>query len=66
MNNDNKVTVSCASPLAIIVFLAFFFAKIFGKIDWSWWWVFSPIWIPFVFVILFFIIIGILKIWLWK
>ena len=66
MENNKKINISCSSPLAIIVFLAFFFAKIFGKIDWSWWWVFSPIWIPFVFVILFFVIIGVLKIWLWK
>lgn len=26
--------------------LAFFAAKIFGYITWSWWWVFAPIWLP--------------------
>ena len=66
MENNNKINISCTSPLAIIVFLAFFFAKIFDKIDWSWWWVFSPLWIPVTIVIIFFIIIGILKICLWK
>ena len=25
--------------------LAFFIAKITNYIDWSWWWVFSPLWI---------------------
>jgi hypothetical protein len=27
--------------------LIFVVAKIFGYIDWSWWWVFCPIWLPF-------------------
>ena len=44
--NKNKITIGCISPLTVILFLAFFFAKIFDKIDWSWWWVFSPLWIP--------------------
>lgn len=30
-----------------ILTIIFFFAKIIGCIDWSWWWVFSPMWIPF-------------------
>ena len=47
MENNKKITITYSWPIAIIVFLAFFFAKIFDKIDWSWWWVFSPIWIPF-------------------
>ena len=64
MENNNKVTIGCATPAAIIVFLAFFFAKIFDKIDWSWWWVFSPLWIPALLCITFLIIIFILKIWL--
>ena len=64
--NKKNIQISCFGVLNVIVFLAFFFAKIFDKIDWSWWWVFSPLWIPFIFVMLFFIIIGILKIWLWK
>ena len=41
-----KVTVPLAGILNVVVFLAFFFAKIYDKIDWSWWWVFSPLWIP--------------------
>ena len=60
---NNKVTIGCATPAAVIVFLAFFFAKIFDKIDWSWWWVFSPLWIPATFYITVVLIIIILKIW---
>lgn len=25
--------------------LVFVIAKLWGKINWSWWWVFSPLWI---------------------
>ena len=52
MTKDNsKVTITYSFPVATIVFLAFFIAKIFDKIDWSWWWVFSPFWIPFAIVL---------------
>lgn len=30
--------------------LLFVGAKLFGFIDWSWWWVFSPLWIEAAFV----------------
>ena len=62
--SNKKITIGCTPPLAVIVFLAFFFAKIFDKIDWSWWWVFSPLWIPAIFVIIVVIIMIILKIWI--
>ena len=64
METTNKnIQIGCVTPLSVIVFLAFFFAKIFDKIDWSWWWVFSPLWIPILLVIVFLLIILILKIW---
>ena len=65
METTNKnINIGCASPLAVIVFLAFFFAKIYDKIDWSWWWVFSPLWIPASLVIIALIVRLILKIWI--
>lgn len=30
-----------------ILFIVFLVLKLTGNIDWSWWWVTSPIWIPF-------------------
>ena len=51
MENEKKITVSLVTPITLIIFLAFFFAKIFDKIDWSWWWVFSPLWIPFAIIV---------------
>lgn len=31
--------------------VAFVVLKLTGKIDWSWWWVLSPVWAPFAFVL---------------
>ena len=32
-------------------FLVFLVLKLLGYIDWSWWWVTAPLWVPFVFVL---------------
>lgn len=44
------------SGLLIFVFLTVVFAvlKLAGVIHWSWWWVFCPIWLPIVVVIILF------------
>ena len=34
-----------------ILFIVFLVLKLTGNIDWSWWWVTSPIWIPFLVLI---------------
>ena len=44
------------SSLLTILFIAL---KLLDKIDWSWWWVLSPLWIGLGLFIAFFIIIGI-------
>lgn len=54
---NNKVTIPIFGLCNVVIFLAFFFAKIFDKIDWSWWWVFSPLWLIPVYVICFYIIL---------
>ena len=43
--------------LGTVLFLIFLILKLTHTIDWSWWWVFSPLWIPIVMVILFTILI---------
>jgi hypothetical protein len=43
--------------LLTIVFITL---KLLGKIDWSWWWVWSPVLIGFAFVTLIFIVVGLL------
>ena len=64
MEISDKINIGCLSPIWIVVFLAFFWAKILGYINWSWWLVFTPIWVPVVFAIIIFIIIIGLKIWI--
>ena len=33
--------------LSTILFVVFLILKLCGTIDWSWWWVTAPLWIPF-------------------
>ena len=40
-----RVSYSLTTPL----FLVFLILKLTGFINWSWWWVTSPLWIPLVF-----------------
>lgn len=42
--------------LDIILFVVFLILKLTGEIDWSWWWVTSPLWIPIAVVIVFLIL----------
>lgn len=42
--------------LGTILFIVFLILKLCGTINWSWWWVTSPIWIPFGFSIVIIII----------
>jgi hypothetical protein len=44
-----------------VLFIIFLILKLTGNIDWSWWWVTSPLWIPVVlFIGLVFVLIGVL------
>jgi hypothetical protein len=49
-------TASTSISLYTIVFIIFLILKLTGNIDWSWWWVTSPIWIP---ILLFVGVLGI-------
>jgi len=37
--------------LSAVLFIIFLVLKLTGNIDWSWWWVTSPLWIPFAIVL---------------
>ena len=43
--------------------LLFVAAKIFGYITWSWWWVFSPLWIGAALAFVLLILLAAAKIW---
>lgn len=34
-----------------MLFLLFLGLKLSDKIDWSWWWVFAPLWVPVVLIV---------------
>ena len=42
MNNDNQANNSIGPTLLLITFVVL---KLTHVIDWSWWWVLSPLWI---------------------
>ena len=44
-----------------ILFIVFLILKLTNVIDWSWWWVTSPLWIPITIAIVIFIFIVIFQ-----
>lgn len=53
---EKKYSVSSGIGLFELLGLTFIILKLCGVIDWSWWWVTAPIWIP---IVLLFVIIAI-------
>jgi hypothetical protein len=47
--SENKKSTGLS--LTTVLFLVFLILKLTNNIDWSWWWVTSPIWLPFALVI---------------
>jgi hypothetical protein len=45
-----------------VLFLVFLVLKLTGNIDWSWWWVTSPLWIPLTLGVVIISIIGFIAI----
>lgn len=45
--------------LDVILFVVFLILKLTGYINWSWWWVTAPLWIPIAMFIVF-SVVGIL------
>ena len=56
-NNSQNGGIGFLGLLCIV----FIVLKLTSVIDWSWWWVLAPIWIPLLFALLLIIIIIILK-----
>jgi hypothetical protein len=59
VNSNNS---SNSMGLGTLLFLVFLVLKLTNYIDWSWWWVTAPLWIPIVIIL----IIGIIAIFLLK
>ena len=56
MSETQQVT-SGGFGLSTVVFIVFLILKLTNTIDWSWWWVTSPLWITAGFVIIVLLII---------
>ena len=65
MSKENQTTVF-NSGLPVLLFIVFLILKLTDNIDWSWWWVTSPLWIPLALVALIALIIGIVAIIAYK
>jgi hypothetical protein len=39
------------SGILTVLFVVFLVLKLTGNIDWSWWWVTSPLWLPLVLLL---------------
>ena len=48
--------------IGMVLFIVFLVLKLTGTIDWSWWWVTSPLWIPFAAVAAILGIVGLIAI----
>ena len=56
-DSNNKGTTGAGLGFTAVLALIFITLKLLGKITWSWVWVLSPIWIPFVLVVLVILVI---------
>ncbi|MHA1191263.1 MAG: hypothetical protein ACTSP9_03080 [Promethearchaeota archaeon] len=60
--SDKTRTLAGSGLLQTLVFVLFLGLKLGGVIDWSWWWVTSPLWLPITIFIAFIILIIIVMI----
>ena len=51
-NRNTGTVVNSGTGVTGLLGVAFVTLKLIGIIDWSWWWVLSPFWIPLAFAIL--------------
>ena len=51
---SNKQNASGGIGIGMILFLIFMTLKLTGFINWSWWWVAAPLWIPVLAAVLIF------------
>jgi hypothetical protein len=59
MANDKA---SSGISLGTVLFLIFLVLKLTNHIDWSWWWVTAPLWIPLLLGVAILTIVVIIKI----
>jgi len=56
MSNSSSSSASGGIGFTGLLTIVFIVLKLIGKIDWSWWWVLSPMWIGIALVLVFLLI----------
>ena len=55
---DKKEKVSTGGcGISTILLVVFIVLKLTGLIDWSWWWVLAPLWIPVILLLIFSVVV---------
>lgn len=62
MDTKNSITFNGLGSVPPLLGVLFVGLKLTNYIDWSWWWVLSPFWIPFALLLLGCLIILIVKV----
>lgn len=57
---DKNINIKIHFDWLIVLTIVFVLLKVFGKITWSWVWVFAPLWLPLAIIIMICIISGII------
>lgn len=57
MNKESGASAGGGITLSGLVFIVFLVLKLCNVINWSWWWVTAPLWIPAAMVVAIFIIV---------
>jgi hypothetical protein len=60
--SDSSSSSSGGIGFAGLLTIAFIVLKLLHKLDWSWWWVLSPLWIGGALVVLVLIVFGVVAV----
>lgn len=60
MSDVKNTTVQVGPGSMTVLTIVFVLLKVYDKIDWSWWWVFAPMWLPLTIVLAIFLVIGVI------
>lgn len=59
---EKNINIKIHFDWLTVLTIVFVLLKVFGKITWSWIWVFAPLWLPFAIILIIFIGIKIAEI----
>ena len=57
MSNEKTKSVQVGPGFLGLLTILFIGLKLMDYIDWSWWWVLSPLWLPFAIIMSIFILV---------